>query len=167
MPRWPEEQSALSVWIVRAELALTVALAVIVLVYLKRSDPHDAIAFTKPPAATISFADLPAERGNMDDSADAAKGQVLFSQTCTTCHGATGAGLPHAGVNLQQSKFVAASNDLQLVAFLKRGRQAMDTKNTTGVPMPPRGGNPALDDDGLKDLVAFLRQVQREGARAN
>ena len=70
-------------------------------------------------------------------------------------------GVPYAGI----SKFVASSSDLQLIAFLKRGRQAIDARNTTGVPMPARGGNLALDDDALGNIVAFLRQVQREGAR--
>ena len=100
------------------------------------------------------------------DGADASKGRVLYMQTCTTCHGQALTGMPHQGVNLRDSKFVAGTNDQKLVAFIKTGRKPADPKNTTGLPMPPRGGNPALDDDGLSNIVAYLRQVQRDAAVA-
>jgi disulfide bond formation protein DsbB len=49
-----------------------------------------------------------------------------------------------------------------MVAFLKRGRDISDPLNTTKVPMPPKGGNPALNDKQLADLVVFLRGLQDE-----
>jgi hypothetical protein len=85
-------------------------------------------------------------------------------QTCTSCHGQQAQGLPHMGVNLRESKFVASTNDRKLVAFLKSGRKPTDAKNITGLLMPPRGGNVSLDEDSLADIVAFLRQVQKEHA---
>jgi disulfide bond formation protein DsbB len=45
------------------------------------------------------------------------------------------------------------------VDFNKPGRPATDPLNPTGVDMPPRGGNPALTDDDLVDIVAFLRSI--------
>jgi disulfide bond formation protein DsbB len=100
------------------------------------------------------------------DGADAGKGQVLYAQSCTTCHGQNLQGMPHQGVSLRDSKFIASTNDRKLVAFLKFGRKPTDAGNTTGLLMPPRGGNPSLDDDGLGHIVAFMRQIQHESAAA-
>jgi cytochrome c1 len=33
--------------------------------------------------------------------------------------------------------------------------------------MPPRGGNPGLEDQELADIVAYLRLVQHMSARRN
>ena len=70
--------------------------------------------------------------------------------------------MPHQGANLRVSPFVARTSDDQLVAFLKKGRTPSDPQTTQGLLMPPRGGNPALDDAALTSIVAFLRQLQRE-----
>ena len=104
--------------------------------------------------------------GGFTDGADPAKGQVLYMQTCTTCHGQALTGMPHQGVSLRDSKFVASTNDQKLVAFIKTGRKPADAKNTTGLLMPPRGGNPALDDDALANIVAFIKQVQKDSGLA-
>jgi hypothetical protein len=37
------------------------------------------------------------------------------------------------------------------------GRDTSDPLNTTGIPMPPRGGNPSLTDDQLRWVIAYLR----------
>jgi disulfide bond formation protein DsbB len=46
-----------------------------------------------------------------------------------------------------------------LVTFLKVGRGPSDADNTTGVQMPPRGGNPSLGDDDLTNVVAYLKSL--------
>jgi cytochrome c5 len=97
---------------------------------------------------------------------DSENGKWLFGQTCTSCHGSNAQGLPHQGVNLRESKFVAAQSDPQLVAFLKTGRQPTDPKSQRGLLMPARGGNPSLIDVELVDIVAYLRQVQHDTRRA-
>ena len=43
--------------------------------------------------------------------------------------------------------------------FLKEGRAAEDLLNTTGVEMPPRGGDPDLSDQDLRNIAAFLRSI--------
>lgn len=87
---------------------------------------------------------------------DAAKGRELFVQNCARCHGPAGQGA------LQTSAFVAGRSDAELIAFLQIGRPPTDPLNTTGVAMPPRGGNPALTDEQLADIVAYIRSLQRE-----
>ena len=161
-PRTPETQSPLSIWVVRAELMLTTALALAVIIYIKRPEDLSPTAFT-PPVTQSIYAPLEAsaETDADVDGPDALKGRALFMQSCTSCHGATAEGLPRMGPNLRQSSFVASTSDLRLIAFLKNGRPATDPKNTMGVPMPSRGGNLALSDKSLADIVAFLRQVQK------
>jgi disulfide bond formation protein DsbB len=36
-----------------------------------------------------------------------------------------------------------------------------DPLNTTGIAMPPKGGNPALTDGQIVDIVAYLRSIQK------
>lgn len=92
------------------------------------------------------------------------KGKDLFAESCTTCHGVHGQGVPHLGADLQTSKFVANSTDAQLVAFIEQGRTASDPLNKMHVAMPPKGGNPALNTQDLYDIVAFIRQIQKPHA---
>jgi len=47
-----------------------------------------------------------------------------------------------------------------MVDFLREGRRANHPENTTGIDMPPRGGNPSLTDQDLADITAYLRQIQ-------
>lgn len=95
-----------------------------------------------------------------DDVGDAAAGQKHFS-TCAGCHGPDAKGLPNLGKDLTTSTFVSGKTDAELVDFLKVGRAADAPDNTTHVAMPPKGGNPALSDDDLKDVVAYMRSLQQ------
>ena len=90
---------------------------------------------------------------------DAANGSTLYQGTCIACHGADAKGLPNLGKDLTISTFVAEKSDSELVEFLKVGRPASDPANTVGVDMPPRGGNPALTDQNLADIVAYIRSI--------
>ena len=121
-PPVPEKQSALSRWIVRGEAALIVALAVAVLIHVRRPDPSETgpIKFVGGSSilSRIAASDLAAATSAIASSADSSsagadpsKGQVLFMQTCTSCHGQQAQGLPHMGVSLRDSKFVATTND--------------------------------------------------------
>ncbi|MBO9360905.1 MAG: cytochrome c [Thermoflexus sp.] len=90
---------------------------------------------------------------------DAERGKELYLSTCVACHGPEAKGVPGLGQNLTTSAFVRQQTDEQLVEFIKRGRMATDPANVTGMPMPPKGGNPALTDQDLMDIVAFLRTL--------
>ncbi|MEO8084045.1 MAG: cytochrome c, partial [Ardenticatenales bacterium] len=79
---------------------------------------------------------------------------------CAACHGPDGKGVPSLGKNLVTSTFAKDMTDAELVAFLKVGRDTSDPLNTTGVAMPPKGGNPALTDGDLMDIVAYVRQLE-------
>jgi disulfide bond formation protein DsbB len=97
---------------------------------------------------------------NLTDPEAFSRGRELFLGTCSACHGPDLAGMPNSGKPLRTSEFVRSQSDEQMLAFVKSGRPSWDPANTTGVDMPPRGGNPTLNDDNLKDIIAFLRGVQ-------
>ncbi len=91
---------------------------------------------------------------------NAAKGEELFL-VCSACHGKNGEGVPGLGKDMAHSEFIAGKSDAELVEFIKVGRSASDELNTTGVDMPPKGGNPALSDEDLYDIVAYIRSLQK------
>jgi cytochrome c oxidase subunit 3 len=93
---------------------------------------------------------------------DVEKGKKIAVETCASCHGADLRGLPKNGLDLVTSSFVASLDDQKLLDFMKGGRQPFEPTNTTGVAMPPRGGNPLLNDERLKDVIAYLRLVQEQ-----
>src|SRR6185503_3672777 len=77
---------------------------------------------------------------------DPGAGQTLFA-SCAACHGPTGGGIPGLGKDLTSSEFVSGKTDDELISFIKVGRDPSDPLNTTGIAMPPKGGNPALSDE--------------------
>jgi len=89
-----------------------------------------------------------------------ALGAKNFQGTCATCHGKDANGLPKQGKSLLMNPYIIDKSDDDLVLFIKSGRPAGDPLNTTGVDMPPKGGNPALSDDDVKAIVAYLRTLQ-------
>jgi disulfide bond formation protein DsbB len=91
---------------------------------------------------------------------DPAKGKEAFA-TCAGCHGPEGKGIEGLGKDMTSSEFIAGQTDEQLLAFIKVGRPASDPLNTVGVDMPPKGGNPALTDAQLLDIIAYIRSIQQ------
>lgn len=92
---------------------------------------------------------------------DAAKGKQVYMSTCASCHGPNAEGMPGLGKNWVTSEFIASQTDQQLLEFIKKGRPATDPANTTKVDMPPKGGNPALTDEDLINVIAFMRSVNK------
>ncbi len=99
-------------------------------------------------------------QGGASNQGDSSKGEQLFTANCSACHGTGGVGINGLGSSLTTSEFVGKLSDEELLNFVKVGRPADDPLNTTGVPMPPKGGNPALNDEEIKDIVAYLRSIR-------
>jgi disulfide bond formation protein DsbB len=91
---------------------------------------------------------------------DPTAGRQAFLATCVACHGQDAKGVTGLGKDLTTSEFLQAQTDEQMLAFLIAGRPASDPLNSTGVDMPPRGGNPVFTDADLKNIVAYLRTLQ-------
>jgi disulfide bond formation protein DsbB len=92
---------------------------------------------------------------------DSAAGEALFQTTCFACHGTDATGLPGQGKDLTASTFPQGLSDGEFVEFVKNGRKITDPLNNTGVDMPPYGGNPALTEQDLFDIVAYVRSLEK------
>lgn len=103
--------------------------------------------------------------GGGADPTRVAEGQVLFQKTCASCHGPDARGMPKLGKSLWDNQFTRARSDRELVEFLKIGRRPNDPLNTTGVDMPPKGGNPALTEEDLGKIVTFVKSLQNGAGR--
>jgi disulfide bond formation protein DsbB len=90
---------------------------------------------------------------------DPAGGKVSYDTTCIACH-ADLKGMTGLGKDLTTSEFVKSKSDGDLVAFILVGRPASDPANTQGVDMPPKGGNPALTEEDILNIVAYVRSMQ-------
>jgi disulfide bond formation protein DsbB len=91
---------------------------------------------------------------------DPVRGQEQFDMVCIACHGPGGVGVEGLGKPFTTSEFVRSQTDAELLAFVKVGRPIGHPDNTTGVDMPPKGGNPALTDEDLLDIIAYIRTLQ-------
>ena len=94
--------------------------------------------------------------------ASVARGRARFMETCASCHGSNGVGMPRQGANLQLSQFVSDHSVGELAAFIRNGRRMNDPKSVMQLPMPPQGGNPSLSEQQLIDIAAYLRVLQEK-----
>lgn len=93
---------------------------------------------------------------------DIQEGQILYQASCASCHGLhTGdvSGNVIIGKDLRNNVFVQSLSDDELLAFIHQGRDVTDPLNTTGIAMPPDGGNPNLTDEDFLNIIAYLRTL--------
>lgn len=129
-------------------------------------DPRRMPAELPPPASlkpsdSETAAALDAAGGDAELAAYIASGNKLYARTCIACHGADARGMPNNGKDLIASPLMTELDDDALLEFIKRGRDVSDPANTTGIVMPPKGGNPALSDDDILDIIEYLRSLTR------
>lgn len=105
--------------------------------------------------------DLSAEAKAGGGNAGPLVGQKQFVAYCSSCHGPGGEGMEGLGKPLVSSEFAASKTDKELMTFIKTGRPMWDPANTTGVDMPPKGGNPALSDEEITQIIAFIRAIDK------
>jgi disulfide bond formation protein DsbB len=130
--------------------------------------PAFVAAAPAPATQAEKNAALAAAGGDAELAEFIASGAKLYAGTCIACHGPNGAGVKGNGKALAKNTFISSQDDDALLAFIKKGRDPSDPKNTTGVGMPAKGGNPALSDDDLLDIIAYIRTLQDGvGASAN
>jgi cytochrome c5 len=117
----------------------------------------------EPPSTPSPISITEGTGDEMSYTADSiATGEKLYQANCSPCHGINLQGVPGTGKNLVKSAFVAAQTDAELHAFILRGRPLWDALNTTGVEMPPRGGNPSLSDADINHIIAFIRTKAKD-----
>lgn len=92
---------------------------------------------------------------------DAAAGEKVYQVSCVACHGPDARGVAGLGKSLhpEDSNFISERTDAELVEYIKVGRRVDDPLNTTGIDMPPKGGNPAMTEQQMYDVVAYMRTL--------
>jgi disulfide bond formation protein DsbB len=119
-----------------------------------------AIVTIQPTTVVLVPTNVPPTIVTVSDNSAAVlveEGRGIFSSVCSACHGLDARGIPGLGKNLIESQYVHSLSDEELLHFITTGRDTSDPLNTTGIPMPPRGGNPSLTDEQLRSVIAFLR----------
>jgi len=115
----------------------------------------------EPTATPAPAAAAPVQEVAAGPVGDVANGGKIFATACVACHGPEGKGVTGLGKDLTTSEWVGEQTDVQLVEFIKVGRDATHPLNTTGVAMPPKGGNPAMSEQEIADIVAFVRSIHQ------
>lgn len=80
-------------------------------------------------------------------------GQVAYQQACASCHAADGSGVEYMAQPLAESALLQEHAGIALFNFLISGQSVNDQ---SGIPHPARGGYPALTDDQILSLIAYL-----------
>ena len=154
LPADPENTTG-AVMPARANQGLGDAALVSVIVFLRTlQDP------TQPTASIDEWIiDQSASASGGGASGMGGVGHDLFVASCSACHGPNGEGMEGLGKPLASSVFLESQSDEDLMNFIKSGRPIWDPLNTTGVDMPPKGGNPAITDEQIEQIIRYLRAV--------
>lgn len=132
----------------------------------RKPELPDPVAPTVVVSADAKAKALEAAGGDEELAEYIAHGAELFNSTCIACHGKDGVGVKGNGKALANSAFIQELDDDALLEFIKKGRDPSDPKNTTGIGMPAKGGNPALSEDDILDIIEYLRTLQGDATRA-
>lgn len=84
-------------------------------------------------------------------------GGKIYQGTCIACHGPDGKGLIPGAPNFTTSDGPLVKDNQLLLQHVRDGFQ----RPGTPIAMPPKGGNPALTEQDLKDVIAYLHQQFR------
>lgn len=167
----PERNDDQSILAITVLFGIVIALLFVVFASqpIPAAPPEVALAQTQaavtaePTAAVVepTVAVEPApDQTNVAYTTDQAQaGARIYNSLCFACHGQGGVGVAGLGKPLLHSEFVDGMTDDELVHFLVVGRQPTDPLNTTGQLMPARGGNPALTDTDLFNVVVYIRSL--------
>ncbi|MCC7077090.1 MAG: cytochrome c [Acidimicrobiia bacterium] len=141
------------------KLLIAALLGIIALTAACGGGGDDEAATTKPDSGTETD-------GGDSGGGDADAGETIYTSTCAACHGPDATGISGLGKDLTTSQVVADSSDAELVALVTKGRPSTDPANTTGVDMPPKGGNPSLSDEDVENVVAYIKSLNTGGGGA-
>ncbi len=118
------------------------------------------LVLTVAPSEGDKAAALEAAGGDAELAGYIASGRAIFHTSCVACHGQEGVGIAGNGKALANNAFVQSLDEDGLFEFISKGRAPTDPLNTTGIQMPPKGGNPAMSEDDILDVIAYLRTLQ-------
>lgn len=105
----------------------------------------------------------PAASGPFQLNGDASRGQPVYAANCTSCHGAQGRGDGPAGRALRPpaTDFTQAENMTAERAYLV----VRDGGMAAGLAPTMMAFNRALDDQQIRDVVAYVMQIREGGGQ--
>jgi mono/diheme cytochrome c family protein len=102
------------------------------------------ISFLTLSSASISFA--------LDESPE-----QIYQQNCMVCHGYDGSGNMPGVPDFYDSPTLFTQTNEELLGRIKNGIQ-----NPGNLLMPPKGGNPELNDEQLRQILIYIKQLVKE-----
>ena len=82
-------------------------------------------------------------------------GAAIYAQTCVACHGADGRGRIPGTPDFTKRGGVLRKPHAALQAHILHGYSSPNSP----ISMPPRGGNPGLTDQDIRDVHAYLHKA--------
>lgn len=82
-------------------------------------------------------------------------GKDIYTQTCIACHGGDGKGVLPGTPNFTDKKGRFSKSDEELMHSLLNGLQSPGSP----MAMPPKGGNDALTNGDLKNVIKYMRDA--------
>ncbi|WP_051010059.1 cytochrome c [Novosphingobium sp. PP1Y] len=86
---------------------------------------------------------------------DPVHGKVVYAQTCVACHGANGRGTIPGAPDFKKKGGVLTKPHTALTDHIERGYSSPSSP----ISMPPKGGNPGLSVQDIKDVHAYMHQA--------
>lgn len=83
-----------------------------------------------------------------------AAGKKVYETTCVACHGKDGRGVVPGAPDFTKQKGVLAEANAMLDDHVKNGFKSPSSP----LAMPPKGGNPNLSTQNIKNVVTYLHQ---------
>ena len=85
---------------------------------------------------------------------DAKAGEKIFNETCVACHGEDGKGVVPGAPDFTKKGGVLSKPHSALSNHIKNGFQEPGHP----IAMPPKGGNPDLDDQDINNVHEYLHK---------
>ncbi|MBX9896784.1 MAG: cytochrome c [Qipengyuania sp.] len=131
---------------VRARLPGDVARDILAFLQASNGRQAAAIAPAAPPTSSTV-----ASAGAVGDPV---RGAQIYQETCVACHGPNGKGALDGVPDLTDPAGRLAQADEVVLRHMIDGLQSPGSP----MPMPPKGGNPDLSDQDMRDVLAHLRK---------
>jgi len=82
-------------------------------------------------------------------------GKEIFHGTCSSCHGSDGKGAFPGTPDFTSASGPLSKSDEVLIKHVTEGFQSPGSP----MAMPPKGGNPNLDESGIKAVISYIREA--------
>jgi len=120
---------------------------------LTGQDTRDILSFLQ--ASNSASSNFVRPTSLKTSAASSLTGKAIYTQTCIACHGADGKGSVPGAPNFTDKSGRLSKTDEHLMNSLTNGMQS----DGSPMAMPAKGGNSALTQGDLKNVLAYLRKT--------